>query len=678
MKFTLTATIKDAAGNSETLSFNYQVPAVEAPSEEPVVLYYGKDNKYVTGVEYQYVSSSSGNKKLELAISENKAEAVAFTVIDNGDGTVTFKTADGKYLFCDANSVEYVAEQSDNTKFVLEAADAEGGMFIKCAVAVHASSGKAQYLEVYSGYLTCYGMGTDTSIYTFKLEDATGANGTVVDFVESEKPEDPKPEDPKPEDPKPEDPSSTTVTLVETPVAGTAYKFVMQQNGIEGKPFLGATGAMSGYYFATSETVAEMVDFYLEAVDGGYRIYYMNGDVKTYVNIVPRDNDATKTNIKYQTIEENATPSVYKLNLEFKYIYTTVNDVDWYIGTYGTNKTLSASNVSYISDTSKIGVSQFCAWFATVSEVAQKPANTVVFVDQPAAGTAYKFVMQQNGIEGKPFLGATGAMSGYYFATSETVAEMVDFYLEAVDGGYRIYYMNGDVKTYVNIVPRDNDATKTNIKYQTIEENATPSVYKLNLEFKYIYTTVNDVDWYIGTYGTNKTLSASNVSYISDTSKIGVSQFCAWFATIGEGAEKPTEPEKPAEPATKADATISFDTTANRTVFTEEQQVWVQNGITVTNDKAASTSAVADYSNPARFYQSSKLTIACTGMKSIKIYCNSKKPVTGLTDALANIPGITVTVDGYVVTITFATAVDSFVVESLAAQIRIDKIEIFK
>ena len=512
MKFTLTATIKDAAGNSETLSFNYQVPAVEAPSEEPVVLYYGKDNKYVTGVEYQYVSSSSGNKKLELAISENKAEAVAFTVIDNGDGTVTFKTADGKYLFCDANSVEYVAEQSDNTKFVLEAADAEGGMFIKCAVAVHASSGKAQYLEVYSGYLTCYGMGTDTSIYTFKLEDATGANGTVVDFVESEKPEDPKPEDPKPEDPKPEDPSSTTVTLVETPVAGTAYKFVMQQNGIEGKPFLGATGAMSGYYFATSETVAEMVDFYLEAVDGGYRIYYMNGDVKTYVNIVPRDNDATKTNIKYQTIEENATPSVYKLNLEFKYIYTTVNDVDWYIGTYGTNKTLSASNVSYISD----------------------------------------------------------------------------------------------------------------------------------------------------------------------TSKIGVSQFCAWFATIGEGAEKPTEPEKPAEPATKADATISFDTTANRTVFTEEQQVWVQNGITVTNDKAASTSAVADYSNPARFYQSSKLTIACTGMKSIKIYCNSKKPVTGLTDALANIPGITVTVDGYVVTITFATAVDSFVVESLAAQIRIDKIEIFK
>ena len=180
VEFTLTATIKDAQGNTETVSFKYIVPAVEAPTDKPVVLYYGKGNQFVTGTEYEY-TSSSGSKKLELVISENKAEAVAFTVIDNGDETVTFKTADGKYLFCDATHVEYVSEQSDYTKFVLEAADAEGGMFIKCAVANF--SGKAQYLEVYSGYLTCYGMGSDPSIYTFKLEDATGANGTVAEFV---------------------------------------------------------------------------------------------------------------------------------------------------------------------------------------------------------------------------------------------------------------------------------------------------------------------------------------------------------------------------------------------------------------------------------------------------------------------------------------------------------------
>ncbi len=46
--------------------------------------------------------------------------------------------------------------------------------------------------------------------------------------------------------------------------------------------------------------------------------------------------------------------------------------------------------------------------------------------------------------------------------------------------------------------------------------------------------------------------------------------------------------------AAESTATISFADKANRTVYTTEQQVWVQNGITVTNDKAESTSNVGD------------------------------------------------------------------------------------
>ena len=65
--------------------------------------------------------------------------------------------------------------------------------------------------------------------------------------------------------------------------------------------------------------------------------------------------------------------------------------------------------------------------------------------------------------------------------------------------------------------------------------------------------------------------------------------------------------------------TLSFADRAQRTVFTTEQQVWVQNGITVTNDKAASTSNVADYAAPARFYKSSKVTLECAGMKTIVV-----------------------------------------------------------
>ena len=169
----------------------------------------------------------------------------------------------------------------------------------------------------------------------------------------------------------------------------------------------------------------------------------------------------------------------------------------------------------------------------------ETPAG-LTFVEAPVAGTAYKFALQQNLLSGSPILGITGNMSNYYYATSETIADMVDVYLEETNGGYYIYFLDGTTKTYLDIIPRSNDATKTNVVFQTSGEH---SVYTLNTEFKYVYTTVNGTDWYPGTYSTYNTFSPSKTSYISDTSKIGVSQFCAWFATNGTGGSEPEAPE---------------------------------------------------------------------------------------------------------------------------------------
>ena len=60
-------------------------------------------------------------------------------------------------------------------------------------------------------------------------------------------------------------------------------------------------------------------------------------------------------------------------------------------------------------------------------------------------------------------------------------------------------------------------------------------------------------------------------------------------------------------------ATITFDNTSKRTTFTTSQQVWKENGIKVINDKASSTSAVADYVKPVRFYANSKITVEAPG-----------------------------------------------------------------
>ena len=124
------------------------------------------------------------------------------------------------------------------------------------------------------------------------------------------------------------------------------------------------------------------------------------------------------------------------------------------------------------------------------------------------------------------------------------------------------------------------------------------------------------------------------------------------------------------------EAKLSFSDKANRTVFTTSQQVWAQNGITVTNDKAASTSNVADYANPARFYKSSKLTIAFPGMTKIVFNCNSSSYATALKDSIGTVSGATVTISGSVVTVEFASAQDTFVIAKLSAQVRMNSMTV--
>ena len=56
-------------------------------------------------------------------------------------------------------------------------------------------------------------------------------------------------------------------------------------------------------------------------------------------------------------------------------------------------------------------------------------------------------------------------------------------------------------------------------------------------------------------------------------------------------------------------ATLTFDDTSKRTTRTTNQQVWTENGITLTNNKSESTDTVAAYYNPVRFYKSSEIII---------------------------------------------------------------------
>ena len=116
-------------------------------------------------------------------------------------------------------------------------------------------------------------------------------------------------------------------------------------------------------------------------------------------------------------------------------------------------------------------------------------------------------------------------------------------------------------------------------------------------------------------------------------------------------------------------ATISFADKSNRTKLDDNQQVWEQNGLVVTNDKATSTNKVADYANPARFYKGSSLTIKCTlgNITKIEVTCGSNDYAT----ALVNSVGAEAQANEKVVTISPKNVNTSYKVETLTAQVRV-------
>ena len=146
-----------------------------------IVIKYVAEGKYVTGVPYNYITAD-GKLRVEMVLTENKTEALAYTIIKNDDGTFSFKTDDGHFLFCDATDVKLVSDKSEYTKFIFRFA--ENGYYIQSATAQY--SGSPQFLEIWGRgkYLTCYSKDTsreDTYIFAFDFEDAAGAAGTVVE-----------------------------------------------------------------------------------------------------------------------------------------------------------------------------------------------------------------------------------------------------------------------------------------------------------------------------------------------------------------------------------------------------------------------------------------------------------------------------------------------------------------
>lgn len=280
--------------------------------------------------------------------------------------------------------------------------------------------------------------------------------------------------------------------VVDAPAEKTAYKFMLAHEGLAKNLYI--TGDMSGYYYATTENVAEAADVYLEAVSGGYNMYCMKGDKKQYMNIV-----ANGTYINVTFTDTPTTTFTYDATL--KTVVAVVGDTS-YVYSTSSSKTYDTISSGKTSASDSLFIAHFVTYVGEIVAV-EEPEVTVTAVDTPAANTAYKFMLTQDGLSKDLFM--TGAMNGYYYATSSKASEAADVYVETVTGGYNLYCMKDGKKQYMNIV---DSGSHINVTFT----DAPTSVFTYDATLKTFVTTVGETVYFYGTYGTYNTFSAQKTT----------------------------------------------------------------------------------------------------------------------------------------------------------------------
>ena len=279
---------------------------------------------------------------------------------------------------------------------------------------------------------------------------------------------------------------------------------LVEQNNIEETLYFNGT-ITGGKYLGTTKKFSEAVTVKSEMEGEGFRLYFMDGETKTYIEIVD-GKAALNTEVK---------GNVWTYSQEGNTFVTKCGDTDYYLGCYKTYDTFSASKTSYIlSDTSVIGVSQF-----PMKALTSKSVFVTMGLDlatEVEEDEIYVYSVEQNNI-GKVLFFTGDLTGGKYLATSNDFGYASPMKVQKEGEGFRLYFIDGEGKHYVEII--DGKATVNSIPQG--------SVWVLDPDTGVIMTDCGGTMYYLGCYKTYDTFSASKTSYISDTTLIGVSQFPA-------------------------------------------------------------------------------------------------------------------------------------------------------
>lgn len=228
------------------------------------------------------------------------------------------------------------------------------------------------------------------------------------------------------------------VTPVE-PVVGNKYNLVLVKGGNNY-----VNGAMAAtYYFGTTTTVADGVNFYVEETTGGYYLYGIVAGEKLYVNFIVNDPHVN-------AVYEATASTVYTYDATVKTFKTSINDGEYALGV-STSKTFTT--VGPVDITASNDYAVFVA--STNSDQTASGGDDSGNQGDSTGGSASALEIGKgytiSATNGKGKIYVISTIASGRFQGTYTEADATVFYVEAAAtaGNYLLYYMDGTTKTYV-------------------------------------------------------------------------------------------------------------------------------------------------------------------------------------------------------------------------------------
>lgn len=317
----------------------------------------------------------------------------------------------------------------------------------------------------------------------------------------------------------------------------------------------------------------------------------------------------------------------------------------------------------------------------------------------PSGGADVEGITDAAGAQITFEFGENGTASHSDGSSASTYTETVDNYTLTLENISGVYKNARDAKG--NSALKLGTASKAGSFSFTVPDDVTSVIIKA-AQYKTNTTkiSVNDTAYTISTEYASNDGSYTDITVDTTTNKtinfttVSGGYRCmidsiTYVISGSSGGETP-DPEVPTDPTpdtpedpdgTPVEATISFASTTQRVSQDTNSQVWTNDGLTFTNDKASSTTSVSNYSNPVRIYANSKvsLTLENALINKVVFAADSSSYATALETSINNNndSNLTVSTSGSTVTVEFTTAVESFVINKISSQTRLDQVTVY-